>query len=68
MPEAKYHLGAVLIALGRPEEAVVPLQQAAAVMPGYEAHALQLGRAYSLLQSGLQTKRSPSFTRQLRWN
>jgi protein O-GlcNAc transferase len=45
----QYHLGAVLISLGRPDEALPPLRSAAQSLPNsFDIH-LQLGRALSAL-------------------
>ncbi len=49
LPQPLFHLGAALLALGKPAEAVPPLRQAAAALPGSFAVHLQLGRALSAL-------------------
>ncbi len=49
LPQPLFHLGVALLALGRPAEAIPPLQQAAGAMPTSFAVHLQLGRALSAL-------------------
>ncbi len=49
LPQPPFHLGAALLALGKPAEAVPPLRQAVAALPGSFAVHLQLGRALSAL-------------------